>query len=394
MRRLAALSLAVAAFVSARGQGFAPITRDVNGFAAATYAKLADGGDANFVFSPLSLNLAMRMVEEGARGNTAAEMAAVLNPDESAAQIGPNAKRLIVSLKGDDAGSLTLANSVWVKRGYSILPTYTDAIKDCYSATCDQLNFSSRRACRQSCATVNRWVSAQTAGKITNLLTDDMVNANTRMILVNAISFKCDWLHKFKPKNSKDADFHQIDGRTKPTTFMSQTENFGYCKGADYEAVELTYADTRFAMLVVVPAAGRFADVEARLTADFVQSVADSLSDERVALSMPKFNAASSVDFSQILRQLGIVDAFAGNADFSGMSGKQDLQLSKVVQKAVIEVDESGTEAAAATAATMMVKSAYFPELKHLTIDRPFVYFIRDTQTNIILFAGRYTMVQ
>lgn len=394
MRRLAIVCLAVAAFVSVQGQGFTPLSRDVNGFAAAAYAKLADGGDANFVFSPLSLNLAMRMVEEGARGNTAVEMVAVLNPNESAAQIGPNTKRLVASYKGNGADVLTLANSVWVKRGYNILPAYADVINNCYQATCDQLNFSSRRACRQSCATVNRWVSGQTGGKITNLLTSDMVNANTRMVLVNAISFKCDWLRKFKPKNSEVADFHQIDGRTASTTFMSQTENFGYCKGTDYEAVELAYADTRYAMLIVVPAEGRFPDVEARFTADFVQGVADSLSDERVALSMPKFNAASSVDFSQILRQLGIVEAFGGAADFSGMSGKQDLQLSKVVQKAVIEVDEAGTEAAAATAATMMVKSAYFPELKHLTIDRPFVYFIRDTQTNIILFAGRYTKVQ
>ena len=221
-----------------------------------------------------------------------------------------------------------------------------------------------------------------------------MLNANTRMILVNAISFKCDWLHKFKQKNSKTADFHQIDGVTVPTTFMSQTENFGYRKTSDYEAVELAYADTRFAMLVVVPAEGRFSDVEAQLTADSVQGVVDSLSDERVALSMPKFNSASSFDFNEILKQLGIVDAFGGNADFSGMSGAPDLQLSKVVQKAVIEVDESGTEAAAATAATMMVKSAYFPEIKHLNIDRPFVYFIRDTQTNIILFVGRYTKVR
>ncbi|MBO7478066.1 MAG: serpin family protein [Salinivirgaceae bacterium] len=394
MRRLAAACLAVAAFVSAQGQGFTPLSRDMNGFAVAAYAKLADGGDANFVFSPLSLNLAMRMVEEGARGNTAVEIGAVLNPSESAEQIGRNSKQLIVSLEGKGEGGLTLANSVWVKRGYKILPSYTDVIKDCYQATCDQLNFSSRRACRQSCATVNRWVSARTGGKITKLLTDDMVNANTRMVLVNAISFKCDWLHKFKPENSKAADFHQIDGRTALTTFMSQTENYGYCKGTDYEAVELTYADTRFAMLILVPAEGRFADVEAQLIADFVQGVADSLSDERVALSMPKFDAATSVDFSQILRQLGIVDAFGGKADFSGMSGKKDLQLSKVVQKAVIEVDETGTEAAAATAATMMVKSAFFPKLKHLTIDRPFVYFIRDTQTNIILFAGRYTKVQ
>ena len=394
MRRFAACCLAVVAAASVQGQGFAPMTGDVNGFAMSAYTKLADGGSANFVLSPLSLNLALRMVEEGARGNTATEMAAVLNPAESAEQIGANVKRLIASFKDGDASSLTMANSVWVKCGYNLLPTYIDAIKNSYSATCDQLNFSSRRACRQSCATVNYWVSGQTGGKITNLLTDDMLNANTRMILVNAISFKCDWLHKFKQKNSKTADFHQIDGVTVPTTFMSQTENFGYRKASDYEAVELAYADTRFAMLVFVPAEGRFSDVEAQLTADFVQGVVDSLSDERVALSMPKFNSASSFDFNEILKQLGIVDAFGGNADFSGMSGAPDLQLSKVVQKAVIEVDESGTEAAAATAATMMVKSAYFPEIKHLNIDRPFVYFIRDTQTNIILFVGRYTKVQ
>lgn len=394
MRRLAFLGVMFTMASTAHSQGFSALSRDVNNFAMAAYGKMAIVDSNNFVFSPLSLNLAMRMVEEGACGNTFAELAAVLNPAESAEQIGDNAKHLIASIKDSGSGSLTLANSVWVKCGFNLIQPYSDAIRNYYSAICDQLDFSSKRACRQSCAIVNRWVSGQTNGKITNLLTDDMLNANTRMVLVNAISFKCDWLHKFKPQNSKVADFHQLDGKVATTTFMSQTDNFMYANGVDYEAVELPYADNRFAMLIVVPAEGCFADFEVRLTADFVQSVTDSLSDERVALSMPRFNTVSSLDFSQILRQMGIADAFGGNADFSRMSGKADLQLSKVVQKAVIEVDESGTEAAAATAATMMVKSAYFPKLKHLTIDRPFVYFVRDTQTNAILFAGRYVMVQ
>ena len=393
MRWIIALCLTVAASVSACGQWVGPLSRDVNGFAMGAYARLAETGD-NFVFSPLSLNFAMRMVEEGARGSTVAEMAAVLNPAEGAERIGGNVRRYQASLNGNGACELTVANSVWVAKGYGLLPAFVDTLKLCYGAACGQLNFATRRACRQACAEVNRWVAGQTDGKITNLLNDNMLNANTRMVLVNAINFKCQWMSKFKPKNSSGKDFYSIDGTTKNITFMSQTIDFDYCETADFKAVEMPYEGGRFSMLIVMPADGQFGKFESGLTSDFVGCVVDSLDNEHVALSMPKFNASSSVDFGQILKAMGMVEAFGGAADFSGMSGKQDLQLSKVVQKTVVEVDESGTEAASATAATMMVKSAYFPKTKHFDIDHPFVYFIRDTQTNIILFAGRYVKAQ
>lgn len=393
MRWIIALCLTVAASASVCGQWVGPLSRDVNGFAMGAYARLAEAGD-NFVFSPLSLNFAMRMVEEGARGSTVAEMAAVLNPAEGAEQIGGNVRRYQASLNGNGACDLTVANSVWVAKGYGLLPAFVDTLKLCYGAACGQLNFATRRACRLACAEVNRWVAGQTNGKITNLLTDNMLNANTRMVLVNAINFKCQWMNKFKPKNSSGKDFYSIDGTTKNITFMSQTSDFDYCETADFKAVEMPYEGGRFSMLIVMPADGQFGKFESELTSDFVGCVVDSLDNEHVALSMPKFNASSSVDFGQILKAMGMVEAFGGAADFSGMSGKQDLQLSKVVQKTVVEVDESGTEAASATAATMMVKSAYFPKTKHFDIDHPFVYFIRDTQTNIILFAGRYVKAQ
>ncbi|MBO7144524.1 MAG: serpin family protein [Salinivirgaceae bacterium] len=393
MRWIIALCLTVAASASVCGQWVGPLSRDVNGFAMGAYARLAEAGD-NFVFSPLSLNFAMRMVEEGARRTTSAEMAAVLNPAEGAEQIGGNVRRYQASLNGNGACELTIANSVWVAKGYGLLPAFVDTLKLCYGAACGQLNFATRRACRLACAEVNRWVAGQTDGKITNLLNDNMLNANTRMVLVNAINFKCQWMSKFKPKNSSGKDFYSIDGSTKNITFMSQTGDFDYCETADFKAVEMPYEGGRFSMLIVMPADGQFGKFESELTSDFVGCVVDSLDNEHVALSMPKFNASSSVDFGQILKSMGIVEAFGGNADFSGMSGKADLQLSKVVQKTVVEVDESGTEAASATAATMMVKSAYFPKTMHFDVDHPFVYFIRDTQTNIILFAGRYVKAQ
>ena len=393
MRWIIALCLTFAMLVTARGQWVDSLSRDVNGFAMGAYARLAEAGD-NFVFSPLSLNFAMRMVEEGSRGGTSAEMAAVLNPAESIEQIGGNVRRYQASLNGGGSCDLTVANSVWVAKGYSLLPAFVDTLKSCYDAACGQLNFSTRRACRQACVEVNNWVAEQTSGKITNLLTDNMINSNTRMILVNAINFKCEWLRKFKPKFSAGKDFYSIDGNSKNITFMSQTNDFDYFETADFKAVELPYEGGRFAMLIVMPTDGQFGKFEAGLTSDFLNGLVDSLSNEHVALSMPKFNAASSIDFNQILKSMGIVEAFGGKADFSGMSGKADLQLSKVVQKTVVEVDESGTEVASATAATMMVKSAYFPKTLHFDVDHPFVYFIRDTQTNIILFAGRYVKAQ
>lgn len=373
-----------------QGQDFEAMSSDVNRFALSTYAQMAGADKGNFVFSPLSLNFALRMVEAGAVGKTYSEMETVLNPDEDKRQIGINTKRYSQMLQNSEPCAISIANSVWVSKGYKLLPGYVDTLKASYGADCSPLDFSSRRACRRACVVVNQWVSDQTNGKILRLLEDNMVNANTRMILVNAISFKCEWMNKFKSKNNIDGEFHSIDGSVSNHTFMSQTDNFGYADNDDFQAVELPYSGGRFSMLIILPRDDSFDKVETALTADLVLNTLTRLSNERVALTMPKFKGETSVDFSQILRTMGVVEAFGAEADFSAMSGRSDLQLSQVVQKTVIDVDESGTEAASATAATMMVKSAFFPELKHFTADRPFVYFIVDVQTNTILFAGRY----
>ena len=388
---LMGLSLAVNVV---QGQSVERAAADVNTFASQVYKKMADtAGNGNFVFSPLSLNIALRMVEAGARGNTLAEMARVVNPSENATVASHSAQRLLRDLESSDQCGFTAANSVWVDRRCRVLPAFSDTLKLRFDAACQNVDFSRKAAVRRSCTTINNWVKKHTNGKITNLIDDKMVNSDTRMVLVNAIHFKCDWAHKFKKSNNFTGPFHSIDSTSKDVTFMSQTRAFDYIEETDYKAVSLPYSDNRFALLIVMPT-GSFTDFESGLSGEFLTNMLSNMGEERVALSLPKFKAGTSVDFTATLRALGIVEAMSTKADFSGITGRKDLMLSKVVQKAMIEVEESGTEAAAATAAAMMVKSAFIPKLIFFSVDHPFLYFIYDVQNNVVIFAGRHTMAQ
>ena len=369
------------------------LVRGDNEFAFDLYQPLHTRG-GNLFYSPYSISLALAMTYAGARGETESQMAQALHflPQE---QIHPafNALDLQLAERGKAQSEestplqLDIANAVWAEQTYPFLQSFLDTIALHYGAGIRLVDFINEyESVRQE---INRWVSDQTEDKINDLIPEGVLDADTRMALVNAIYFKADWLSPFDADSTRDAPFHLLDGSEVAVPTMYQDTFIPYAKGDGWQAIELTYQGEMAAMDIIVPDEGRFEEVESSLDAGTVSTMLESLQPTSVQLALPKFKFESEFDLGTQLAGLGMTDAFdPDQADFSGMTDRADLYISAVLHKAYVAVDEKGTEAAAATAVIVDVASAQLSDVT-LTIDRPFIFLIRDIPTGQILFLGR-----
>jgi serpin B len=291
---------------------------------------------------------------------------------------------------GDGQGfQLDIANATWGQSGYPFLSSYLDLLAQNYGAGLQTVDFANNpEAARKD---INDWVAQQTQNKIKDIVPQGAIDTLTRLVLANAIYFKASWMFPFQESATQDAPFTTLDGGKVTVPMMSlEQENLSYMKGDGYQAVALPYVDGNVAMLMIVPDEGKFSQVESSLDAATLQTIMNSLQGTEVVLKMPRFSVESSFSLADTLSHMGMPDAFnAGQADFSGMDGQHDLYLSSVLHKAYASVDESGTEAAAATIAIVGLTSIMPGELVDLTIDRPFFFAIYDRPTQAVLFVGR-----
>lgn len=370
------------------------LVNDDNAFAFNLYQSLLSK-DGNLVLSPYSISLALAMTYAGARGETESQMAKALHFSLSQERLHPAFNQLDMNLtqesqttsKDQQPLQLNIANAVWAEQTYPFLQAYLDLIAQNYGAGIHLADFINQF--EQARMEINNWVSDQTKEKIQNLIPNGALNANTRMVLVNAIYFKADWQEQFDPNNTTDAPFHLLDGSQVQVKTMSDTLHVPYVKGNGYQAVELPYQGNSAAMDILVPDEGNFDQFESTMDFQKMNEVLSSVQNTAVMLSLPKLTFNSEFNLSHQLAALGMPDAFDGNkADFSGMTGEKDLFVSDVVHKADISVDEKGTEAAAATGVIMEATSAMVTQV-NLKIDRPFLFVIRDLKSGQILFMGR-----
>jgi len=365
-----------------------------NAFALDLYQSLRSK-DGNLIYSPYSISLALAMTYAGARGETESQMASALHFDLPQAQLHPafNALDLALAQHGqaqskDQPLQLNIANAVWAEKTYPFLQNYLDLIALNYGAGIRLADFVNQYEPARN--EINNWVSDQTNKKINNLLAPGTLNPDTRMVLVNAIYFKADWENQFDPNNTSDSLFHLLDGSTSHVKMMNDEHlTIPYTKGDGYQAIELAYVGDTAAMDVIVPDEGNFKQFESALNAQKLNEILGNMQPASVALGLPKFTFTQDFSVSSTLKTLGMSDAFDPNkADFSGMTGNHDLFISDVIHKAFVAVDEKGTEAAAATAVMMQATSIMMTDV-NLTIDRPFIFIIRDTTSGQILFVGR-----
>jgi serpin B len=282
-----------------------------------------------------------------------------------------------------------VVNAIWGQQGFKFNADYLDLLALNYGAGMRIVDY--KTAAETARQTINQWVSTQTEDKIKDLLPPGSVTDLTRLVLTNAIYFNAAWATQFDKKMTQDAPFNLLDGSivTVPMT-RQNAKHYNYTGGSNYQAIELPYDGRELSMVVLLPAAGQFKPFEAALTGAQLNQILEKLgSSASVDLTMPKYKVETELDLVDNLQQLGMSAAFdPSQADLSGMNGKKDLYISGVVHKAYVSVDEAGTEAAAATG--VVVGTTSMPsDIKQFTMDRPFIFLIRDNATGAILFLGR-----
>jgi serpin B len=356
--------------------------------------RLLASNPGNLFFSPHSISAALGMTSAGAAGETASQMADTLHfllpPDRLHPAFNALTQALETPATTEDGGTpfeLSIANSLWGQAGFDFLPPFLDVLAVNYDAGMNLVDFAADS--EQARQAINAWVEEETRGKVRELVGQGVINNLTRLVLANAIYFKAGWVHPFEASATTPGPFTLLDGSTVDVAMMHQSESFAVADMGEYLAVELPYLGGGASMIVLLPDEGQFEAVESRLSAEDIEAVLAALRPAQVALSLPKFATETAFNLNEPLKALGMVDAFdIERADFSGMTGKPELYIGNVLHKAFVEVNEQGTEAAAATAVIMQLRSAP-QEAIEFGVDRPFIYLIRDGSTGSLLFIGR-----
>jgi len=378
------------------------LTAGNRAFTADLYNKLRTK-DGNLIFSPYSISLALAMTYGGARTETAGQIADTLHfllPEETLHPAFNALSQYLETLAQPPTSSqptptgeqpkglqLDIANSIWGQKDFDFQQAYLDLLAQNYGAGLRLVDFNTdAEAARQQ---INDWVSQQTQDKIQDLFPQGSLDANTRLALVNAIYFKASWMNAFNSDKTQPDVFHLKDGSQVSVPMMSSGEAAKfYARGTDYQVVGLPYLGNQSMMVILLPDQGKFDQVETSLDGQQLNAVLNSLQNKEIELSMPKFKFESQFSLPQTLASMGMPAAFdPAQADFSGMDGGRDLFISQVMHKAFVNVDESGTEAAAATGVAMSLTAVQ--ETISVNVDRPFMFFIYEPTHGTILFAGR-----
>jgi serpin B len=358
-------------------------------FAFDLYARLREQ-EGNLFLSPYSISSALGMTYLGARGDTAAQMAKTLHfMDQNGLPAAFEAlRRELHGADKDRKYQLHVANALWGQKGHPFLRHFLHQTNQYFGAGLREVDFV--HAAEEARREINAWVEKQTQDKIKDLLKPGVLTSNDRLVLTNAIYFKAAWQQPFSKAATKKEDFLLAGGGKAGVDMMHQTEEYRYLDGGSFQAVDLPYEGNDLSMVVFLPKkADGLAELEKSLTGAKLAEWLPKMKHAHVALALPKFKTTAEFELSKVLAAMGMPDAFAaGKADFSGMDGTRELFISRVVHKAFVDVDEKGTEAAAATAVIMKRESAPVSPVS-FRADHPFVFLIRDNRTGSVLFLGR-----
>ncbi|MGV3483645.1 MAG: serpin family protein [Planctomycetaceae bacterium] len=364
-----------------------------NRFAVDLYQQLRTA-PGNLFFSPSSISTALAMTSAGAAGKTAEEMAKTLHLEMPPERLHPGMQSLQAFWQTPDKSQgirLNVANRLWGQDSYEFLPKFLQITRDQYGAELARLDFANASRSRQA---INSWVKDQTENKITDLVPPSAITPDTRLVLTNAVYFHGNWSDPFKEDRTKEEDFHRTADETVKVPLMHRRGNFNYGKFEGLQLLELPYGDGSFSMIVLLPEKiDGLEELEAELTFENLSRWMAGLKPEKIVeVYLPKFKTTSQFEMSRTLAAMGMTSAFDVNsADYSGMTGGKDLFLSAVIHKAFVDVNEEGTEAAAATGIVMGVTSAIEKptEPPVFKADHPFIFMIRDNRNDVLFFLGR-----
>lgn len=368
------------------------LTEGNTAFALDLYKRLHER-EGNLFLSPYSISVALGMTYAGAGGETAAQMQKALHFELDQTRLHPAFKSLLENLNARQKNrkyELRVANALWAQKGVPFVREFLDLTQTHYRAGLNSVDFvRSTETARQ---TINGWVEKETRKRIKELIQRGILTKDTALVLTNAIYFKGDWACQFDKKGTRTAPFLLLTGKKIPVPMMHQTEEFGFTETEQLKIVELPYLGKELAMIVLLPSeTDGLSDVEKSLTIPNITKWLKGLRRRDVAVYLPKYRISSAFRLDDTLKSLGMNDAFIRDrANFSGMlrGVGGPVWLQAIVHKAFVDVDEEGTEAAAATAVDMGLGSVAAPPVV-FRADHPFIFLIRDKRSGSILFLGR-----
>ena len=362
-----------------------------NAFALDFYRQLAKN-KGNLFFSPYSISSALAMTYAGACGETAEQMARVLHfglPPEKLHSAFSDLTG-IFNATGKNY-QISVANALWGQIGCKFRPEFLEVTNKYYGAGLKEVDYIDEANREQARQMINKWVEAKTNDKIKDLIKSGDLSELTRLVLTNAIYFKGKWELQFRPEATEPVPFYISMEEKVDVPMMHQMAKFNYAENDQVQILEIPYTGGDLSMVVLLPRPGyELAKLEGMLRPEVIQSWLSQLSREKVEVFLPRFKLEQRFILNQVLQDLGMIDAFDENAaDFSGMTPGRDLYIGKVIHQAFVEVNEEGTEAAAATAIIMGTKAMVLDKPPVFRADRPFVFLIRDLRSGSILFMGR-----
>ncbi|HLG25052.1 MAG TPA: serpin family protein [Candidatus Nanoarchaeia archaeon] len=374
----------------ATSEGINNVVNANNQFAFDLYSEFKDKNqNKNIFFSPYSISLALTMTYEGAKGQTAEEMESVLHIPKEAGLRRPNFAKIYNDInKKDKKYKLSTANALWAQKEYKFLEDYTGTVEKYYGGKVTNLDFV--KESEKSSEIINSWIEEQTNGKIKDLIPPGVLNADTKLVLTNAIYFKGTWVKQFDKKDTQNEDFTISPGQTAKVPMMRLAggdSKFSYAETDEIQILEMPYDGEDLSMLVILPKENNLGKTEASVNLKKLSEWKGMLKEQRVDIFIPRFKFETKYFMVETLKDLGIHSAFSG-ADFSGIDGTKSLFISDVIHQAFVEVNEEGTEAAAATAVVAQTTSVG-PRIPVFRADRPFIFIIQQKDTGNILFLGK-----
>jgi len=371
------------------------LAADNNAFAFDLYGTLR-ASEGNLFLSPASTSTALAMTYAGAAGETEKQMAKAMHFTLPEGKLHSAFATLVRKLNGSGADAnqrgyqLSMANALWGQQGYTWKDEFLNVTRENYGAGLREVDFA--KATEQARQTINSWVEKQTNDKIKELLKPGVLNSLTRLVLTNAIYFKGDWATQFDKKTTFDQDWHLAVDKKMKAPMMHRTGEFRLYDDRELQVLDLPYKGEELSMFVVLPRkVDGLAEVEKTVTAEKLTDWAKAMhSHDRVEVTLPKFKTTAEFVLNDELKKLGMTDAFGPEANFARMNGNdRDLYIAAVVHKAFVDVNEEGTEAAAATGVVVATRAAPAQQHPVFRADHPFLFLIRDNRSGGVLFLGR-----
>jgi serpin B len=367
----------------------ASIANSINNFTFKTYSLLSNES-GNLFFSPFSISTALSMAAEGASGKTLEEMRNVLELSDDSSANRKGFESLLNSLNARNASyNLSIADAIWIEKTFSIKQEFSNVLSTYYHALAQQADFINNPDGERT--NINSWVASKTNNKILDLIPQGGLDSYTRLVIVDAIYFKGNWAQQFNKSETQNDTFFisQSKNVSVPMMHLSKSENASYYSDNELNALEMDYQGDNLSMLILLPNPNySLSEVEAGLSSTKISDIRAQLVRQPVQVWLPKFSMTKSKEMSNLLKELGMKSAFDPyTADFSEINSTAGLYISDVFHKAFINVNETGTEAAAATGVVIGITSIQI--LPEFRADHPFLFFIMDKHTGSILFMGR-----